>query len=90
MCRDDSERGYEADEGCEEFTVGKVRASAHARAGAIRVVRSPRSLRGVEVTFWVEGEWGVEVGRVIVGRVSILEFRVREWMFEVVMRIHTM
>lgn len=71
--RDDSERGDEPDECCEEFAVCEVGASAHAGAGAVGIVGSSRgTVFGGEVAVWVEGVGGVEVGGVVIGGIGVL------------------
>jgi hypothetical protein len=77
----DLEGDEKTDEGGVEFAVGKVRADAHAAAGAVGVVRRADGGAGVGVVavgcvevvpVWVEGVWVVEVCGVVVGGIRVL------------------
>lgn len=55
-----------------EFAVGEVRAGAHARAGAVGVVRGSAAVGGREVALRLEEVGVFEVGGVVVGGVGVL------------------
>ena len=65
------ESGNQTDEGGVELAIGEVRADAHARAGAVGVVRGA-AVRGGEVAGGEEGVGVGEVGGVVVGGVGVL------------------
>lgn len=65
------ESGNQTDEGGVELAVSEVRADAHARAGAVGVVRGA-AVRGGEVAGGEEGVRVGEVGGVVVGGVGVL------------------
>lgn len=66
------ESNDESDESGIQLSVGKVRASAHAGSRSVRVVRSSRTLRVVQVTVYAEGFRVLEVGGVEIGSPSVL------------------
>jgi hypothetical protein len=68
----DFERADEPQKGRVELTVGEVSANAHATAGAVGIVRCPRSVGDIEVSVGIEGERVFEVGFVVVCCVGIL------------------
>lgn len=55
----------------EQLAIRQVAAHAHARPGAVPVVRRPRAIGDVEVPLWIEGLGGLEVGGVVVGGVGV-------------------
>jgi hypothetical protein len=55
----------------EQLAVRQVAAHAHARPGAVPVMRRPRAIRHVEIPLRIEGLGGLEVGSVVVGGVGV-------------------